>query len=336
MKFKIIVNKKANFFFFVSNLSEWSPYCRKDYSVSWLKNNPLDRKEKNALAKLNRLLKEKKYKLINPLLTSVDENGFWGNVLKILSVEERTVFKEWLNIFEKRFEKLWLKEEKNLEKAKDNLAKNFLVSDKLVALIKKLYGGRTSPKSISIFLFTSPDRKHLIGGGSGFGANGISLECSKITKNNNKNNMLARVILHEITHAFFEKRLIDKIKTFISSEYFENKYKNLILKSSIYKQVKSIIGPIKELILTSFLPEGYLAENFFGLNVIKNLKMRKSIKESQLEKNYYDLMLFGVLKMYKIAKNYSDNQEPIDKKYIEEAIKYWIEFERTDLRKLKI
>jgi len=79
-----------------------------------------------------------------------------------------------------------------------------------------------------------------------------------------------------------------------------------------------------------------LAEKFFGLNVINNLKRRNCVKKNRLEKNYYDLMLFGIFKMYKIAKDYSDNEKFIDDNYIEEAIKCWIEFENADLRKLKI
>lgn len=336
MRPQIIINKWANFFFFVSNLSEWSPYCRKDYNVSWLKDNPLNKKEKNALNRLHNIFKEKKYKLINLLLTSVNKKEFWGNVSKILSARQFAVFKESLNIFEKRFEELWLKEEKNLEKVKDNITKNFLVSDKLVALIKRLYGVRMSPKSINIFLFTSPIKKQLVHGGSGFGVAGIGIECSEITKDNNKNDMLSKVILHEITHAYFEKKLIDKINKFISSKYFQEKYQKFILKSKVYKQVKNVLGPIKELILVSLLPEGYLAEKFFGLNVINNLKKRKRVKEGKLEKNYYDLMLFGIFKMCKIAKDYSNSQRSIDRTYMEEAVKCWIEFEQIDLSKLKI
>ncbi len=336
MKFKIIISKWANFFFFVSNLSEWSPYCRKHYNALWLKNRPLNKREQNVLKQLSTVLKEKKYKEINLLLTSVNKNEFWKNVPKTFSEKESIIFKESSNIFSERFDKLWKTEEKNLIKIKNNIIKNLSISSKHVALIKKLYGVKNSPESINIFLFTSPIKKQLVYGGSGFGTAGIGIECSEIAKDNNKNDALSRVILHEITHAYFEKRLVDKLNKFISSKYFQDKYRGLILKAKVYKQINNILGPVKELILVSLLPEGYLAEKFFGLNVINNLKERNRVKMGKLEKNYYDLMLFGIFKMYGFAKDYSDNQKPIGKKYIKEAAKCWIEFEQIDLSKLKI
>lgn len=333
MKLNIKYSKIGNFFFFVSNLSEWNSYCRKNYNEFWLKNNPLKKEEKEALNKLRDILKQKKYKLANRSLISLNKSEFWQNISKILSENQITGLAESLNIFSERFEKLWLKEEKHLKKIKDNALKSLSISDRLIVLIKKLYGIKKSPKSVNIFLFINPIKKHLIGGGSGFGAKGIGIECSQITKNNNKNNMLTRVILHEITHAYFEKRLITKINKFISSTYFESKYRKFILKSNVYRQTGSILGPTKELILVSLLPEGYLAEKFFGLNVINNLKRRQSVKKNKLKKIYYDLMLFGISKMYKIAKDYSDNKKFIDENYIEEVIKCWIEFENADLKK---
>jgi len=336
MKFNIKYSKIGNLFFFISNLSEWSSYCRKPYNNLWLKNNPLKKEEKEALNRLRDILKQKKYNLVNRSLISSNENEFWQNISKILSENQIANLTESLNIFSERFEKVWLKEEKNLKKIKDSALKGLSISDGLIALIKKLYGFKKPLKSVNIFLFINPIKKRLIGGGSGFGAKGIGIECSYITKTNNKNEMLVRIILHEITHAYFEERLINKINKFVSSKYFESKYQEFILKSNVYRQTGSILGPIKELILVSLLPEGYLAEKFFGLNVINNLKRRNCVKKNRLEKNYYDLMLFGIFKMYKIAKDYSDNEKFIDDNYIEEAIKCWIEFENADLRKLKI
>jgi len=336
IKFNIKYSKIGNFFFFVSNLSEWSLYCRKNYNELWLRNNPLKKEEKEALNKLRNILKQKKYNLVNRSLISLNENEFWQNISKILSENQIANLAESLNIFSERFGKLWLKEEKHLRKIKDSALKGLSISNRLIVLIKNLYGLKKPLKSINIFLFTSPIKKRLIGGGSGFNAKGIGIECSYITKTNNKNEMLARVILHEITHAYFEKRLINKINKFISSKYFENKYRKFILKSNVYRQTGNILGPIKELILVSLLPEGYLAEKFFGLNVMNNLKKRDCVRKNRLKKNYYDLMLFGIFKMYKIAKDYSDNKKLIDENYIEEAIKRWIEFEKADLKKLKI
>ncbi len=336
MKFNIKISKIGNQFFFISNLSEWSPYCRKEYNELWLKNNSLNEQEKRTLDELRNIFRQKKYKLINLSLTALNEKEFWKNVSKILSKKRLAVLKEALVIFSERFKKIWFKEERNLKLIKENIVKNTLVSRKLISLIKQLYGVKKEPKNINIFIYTNPIKKRLVSGGSSFRFKRIGVECSKITKENNKKEMLARVVLHEIVHSCFEENLIKKIKKFISSKTFKHNYQKLISKSKVHKQVNNILGPIKELILVSLLPEGYLAEKFFGLDVIRNLREKKCVKKKKLDKNYYDLMIFGIFRMYKIAKDYSDNKKPIDKNYIEETVRCWIEFESADLNNLRI
>jgi hypothetical protein len=96
------------------------------------------------------------------------------------------------------------------------------------------------------------------------------------------------------------------------------------------------MGVIKEMILVSLIPEGYLAEKFFNLGVLKNLRKKKCIKERKLEKNYYDLMLYSIFKLYQTAKEYCDARMPIDERYIENAINSWIDFEKSNLKNFKI
>jgi len=37
MKFKVTSSKIGNFFFFITNLSEWHYSCRKSYNEEWVK-----------------------------------------------------------------------------------------------------------------------------------------------------------------------------------------------------------------------------------------------------------------------------------------------------------
>ena len=122
----------------------------------------------------------------------------------------------------------------------------------------------------------------------------------------------------------------------MESQYFKKRYEESVLKSKMYRQTHSIMGTVKEMILVSLIPEGYLAEKFFNLDILKNLKEKKCIKEGRLEKNYYDLMLYSVFKLYQLAKKYCDNKIQIDENYIEGAIKCWIDFEKSDLKNFKI
>jgi len=334
MKFKTKYNKFGNLFFFISNLSEWSPYCRKEYNELWLKNKPLNKKESEALLGLKEILK--KYKISNLMLSSSNERSAMGEVSKVIPKKDILALTNSLNIFSKRFDTLWKKEENNLTLIKREIEKVLSISNKLFPIVKILYNTKKTPKKVEILLFTSPIQKRLVSGGSGFGKNKIGIECSKITKNNNQNQMLQRVVIHEIIHASFEVNLKEKIKKFIESLYFKKKYEKLILKSRVYRQTHSIMGTAKEMILVSLIPEGYLAEKFFNLDVLKNLRERKCIKEGMLKKNYYDLMLYSIFKLYQTAKKYCENKMQINENYIEDAIKCWIAFEKSNLKNFEI
>jgi len=337
MKFKTKYSKFGNQFFFISNLSEWSPYCRKEYNELWLKNKPLNKKEVEVLSDLKKILK--KYKISNLMLSSSNKKWAIKKVSKIIPKKDVLVLTNSLKIFYKRFSVLWKKEENNLILIKQQIEKALSIlsiSNKLFPIIKILYGIRKEPGKVEIFLFTSPIFKRSVSGGGSFGKNKIGIECSKITKNNNQNQMLQRVVIHEIIHASFEVNLKEKIKKFIESLYFKKKYEKLILKSRVYRQTHSIMGTAKEMILVSLIPEGYLAEKFFNLDVLKNLRERKCIKEGMLKKNYYDLMLYSIFKLYQTAKKYCENKMQINENYIEDAIKCWIAFEKSNLKNFEI
>ncbi|MFH1956398.1 MAG: hypothetical protein ABIJ28_02010 [Patescibacteria group bacterium] len=334
MKFNIKYSKFSNLFFFASNLSEWSQYCRKEYNGLWLKESPLSEKEISLLNKLKEILK--KYKISNLILSSLTEDEALEKIKDIINSEDILIIKECLGVLEKRFGNLWKEEEKNLFLIKQEIEKTLDVSKKIFDDIQTLYGIKQMPQSIDIFLFTNPIVKRSVNGGGGLGENQISIECSKITGENNKNKMLERVMIHEIVHVSFESKLKEKIKEFLKSNRFSDEYEDKIIKTSVFHQANSIIGTLKEMILVSLIPEGYLAEKFFDLNVLDNLRERKCIKERTLEKNYYDLMLYAVYKLYPFAKKYCENKKEIYNDFIENAVKCWLEFEEIDLSKLKI
>lgn len=332
MKFEFKISKLANQFFFISNLNEWSPYCREEYNQLWLKNNPLNKEEKKVLLNIKILLK--KHDISKIFLSSSQPTKTWKAITSKLDKNNLSNLKKSLNVFLPRFNKLWQNEKKNLILIKKNLSTEFN-SKKILFLFKILFG-QPIPNSINIFLITNPITNMIVSGGQGLGKNKIAVECSKLTRNNNPHNQVERVILHEIIHASFQNKIVKMIKTFVQRPYFIKNYKNILSKSFTYKQTKSFIPVINEMILVSLLPEGYLAEKYFGLNVIKNLRKRKAIRQRKLTKNYYDLMLFSVWKLYPIAKKYCNLKKPIDNLYIEESIKCWADFEKQNLSKLKI
>lgn len=334
MQFKLSVSKLANHFFFVSNLAGWNPYCRKEYNELWLRHSPLNKEEKEGLVKLSKVLKT--YTLYKLFISSTNPEKTWYKASRLLPKKDLQILRGTLEIFSSRFERLWKKERGNLDKVAKELSTSLTVSKKLLSLIGILYGNSQKTQEVEVFLLTSPITKRVVSGGSGLGKDKIVIECSKIMSKNNERDELARVVLHELIHASFEQKIRKKIQTYIQSNRFIELHAKLLSQLAVYHQVKSFEGPIKEMIAVSLLPEGYIAEKYFGIDIKKNLRKRKSIRNQQLKKNYYDLMLFSVWKLYTIAREYCDNEKVIDRKYLEATVQSWEEFEQADLSKFKV
>lgn len=334
MRFRFKVSKLANHFFFVSNLAAWSPYYRKEYNELWLRHQPLNRKERGALIEISKMLR--KYSLYNLFISSTNPEKTWRRALQLLPKKDLRILQGILEVFSSRFERLWKKEKGNLDEVAKELSTSLTISKKLLSLIGTLYGASQKSQEVEIFLLSSPIAKRAASGGSGLGKNKIAIECSKITSKNNEKNELARVVLHELIHASFEQKIRKKIQTYIQSNRFKELHTKSLSQSAVYRQVKSFEGTIKEMIAVSLLPEGYIAEKYFGVDVKKNLRKRRSIRNQQLEKNYYDLMLFSVWKLYAVAREYCYHKKVIDRRYLEAAVQSWEEFERADLSKFKV
>lgn len=57
MKFDIKYSKIGNFFFFISNLSDWHFSCRKEYNEAWIKQTgELSNNEKNAIENFRKIM----------------------------------------------------------------------------------------------------------------------------------------------------------------------------------------------------------------------------------------------------------------------------------------
>ena len=326
MRFKVKYPKLGNQFFFVSNLAEWNPYCRQEYNKIWLRNNPLSKQEKETLLEVRQLLKKQD---LTPVFFLPKA---WQKAGQKLNKKDFEKLQKAFQIFAPRFNKLWSKEKQNLQSVAKHISNTLKVSREILEILQVLYGVSSPPSECSIFLVSSPILKRAVSGGRAIGKNKIILECSKITTKNNNQNFVLRVLLHEMVHASLQTKVLTKIQRYMKN--IDVKKKEVLLSSAISKQTKSLARIINEMILVSLLPEGYLAEKFFGLDVLKNLKRRKCIKENKLKRDYYDLMLFSVFCLYPVAKYFCENKKPIDDDFINSAIKCWQEFEKTNLKKI--
>ena len=83
MKFRFLISKQANFYFFVSNLSEWHFSCGKDYNILWKKElGQFSPKEKDALKRF------KEIRLKYPSGKSLFERAFFINKTPFLKLKE--------------------------------------------------------------------------------------------------------------------------------------------------------------------------------------------------------------------------------------------------------
>lgn len=333
MKISVKISKLHNLFFFVSNLTECNVYNNPAYNKKWLANNSLNDTEILTLKTVSGVFK--KYELNKQFASEKDPNGVLKEVTKIIKPKKLVILKNALDLFAPRFERIWKKEEKNLIAIKREIENTFIASQELIDVLCTVYDQQPAKEGIDFFLLTNPVTKRIVSGGSGLGDNRIELECSKITKTNNKNNFLTRVALHEIIHIAFEQKIKEKINKYVESPRFKNTHEKILKKTLIFKQIKSFPHIIKEMIDVSMLPEGYLGEKFFNANTHENIKKRKCIKMCALKKEYYDLMLFSLWYLYADAKYYCDEKKPINVEFFEKAISIWEKFEETDLSKFK-
>ncbi len=329
MKLFIQISKLHNYFFFVSNLAEWSPYCRKQYNEVWLRGNPLTAPERTALKKVAGVFK--KHGFSDRFASSESPDVIWDTIAKTLKPDEYAALRNAFATLTPRFEKVWRREKGNLMRVQKEMKKSLSLSKRALGVLETLYGAPSKSLTLEIFLLTNPISKRLVGGGSGIGENKIELECSRVTKHNNPKGWLGRVILHEFVHVALEKELRDKIGAFVGSKDFRKRHEPFLKHSAIYCETRSFVGPIKEMVAVSLLPEGYLAEKIYGARVVESLKQRNAVRTHTFRKDYYDLMLFSLWGLYDIAKEYSDQRKPIDRRYIETVVRNWESFESMDL-----
>ncbi|MCR4276747.1 MAG: hypothetical protein NUV87_01310, partial [Candidatus Roizmanbacteria bacterium] len=76
MKFNVTFSKIGNFFFFITNLSEWHYSCRKNYNEEWIKIlGNLTKQEKGNLRQVTRIMTAYGFKQIKPgILTYLGES----------------------------------------------------------------------------------------------------------------------------------------------------------------------------------------------------------------------------------------------------------------------
>jgi hypothetical protein len=299
MNFKFKINKWANFYYFLHNLSEceWPwPYRKKNITL-WRKElNNFSKKEKEALNNFKRIYKKyflKKY-LGEYFFTS---NNPWSALKKDLPGKDFLMLKEVFKVWNSNFNKIYKKDLDNLKKWKKKLEKEMAKqkrNGKTVLILKKLnilYKTSKKNKEIKVqLLLSSNPTDNYFSGASGErgrgleGKNIILIELSRCPLE--RINYVIGIIWHEFIHnSFSNKKLLPLIKKITKSEKEAHRLEEIINRSLFPIGIMSI--KILDTPLPLTLSRGYISDiNSKQTIKIFNLSNKYLKEKKQFDSNY--------------------------------------------------
>lgn len=324
MKFKFIISKWANLYFFVSNLSEWHFSCRKDYNIAWLKlGGNLTKQEIEALSQFKKIINYYKFKLGNYFFLN-SEKECWRKLSHNIKKSELETIKSTFRIVAPRFEKIWQNQELNKRAASLKKTLNQKNYRNEFAELQNFFDIKNNYLKFNIIALFSPLRGEGItaAGGANLNNKSITLEIPFLKQNSWELEYSINVLLHEIAHIFLKKSDIIKI--------IEGIIKNLKLPQRMPQIIKpqySILELITELIIESLLPYGYLAQKyskFDSFNIYFSKYNLKILGENY--QNYKNKKLTSGTRLKKIIIwqllpfiiSYIDSNKKIDRNFIQE------------------
>ena len=157
MKFRFIISKWGNFYFFIQNLSEWHFSCRKKYNALWQKElGSLSLEEKQTLKVFKKI--RSKYK---PAKTCFEQAFFsvknpWQLLTTTLNPTEYQNIRKIFITFQNKFEKFYHKEYPLLEqwqKLLEKTANKKILNQKITKILDNLYKTKFTNKNIIINVF---------------------------------------------------------------------------------------------------------------------------------------------------------------------------------------
>lgn len=287
MEFSTIINKQANFYFFIQNLSEWHFSCRKQHNIFWEKElGGFSKEENNALKKFREI--HTKYPFGKSYLGRyffIEKNP-WKILKEKLSKEEYEEIKNIFNLLKEKFEKLYKKNRPNIKNWQNILNKNLNAQkEEINNILGRLYNTDPLEKNIDVYLLFSSEKQN--GGGANIGDGSVSVEVSRCPFN--QENRIRGIIWHELIHLYFEKGyFLDTLhKEF---EFDEEK-----------------ISYIKEIIDSLLFPNGVLGKSILGVKR-ESLNSRISIENKG--------------KLLKLTERYVEEKRKFDEKYIKKINNY--------------
>jgi hypothetical protein len=289
IKFKCIVNKLANFYFFVQNLSEWHPTNSKDYNIFWRAEiGPFSSKEEKAIKQFRKFISKYPFGL-----SYVDSPFFlkknpWAVLKKSLPKEDFITIKNIFSELEDKFNLLWEKDRLLLirwQKLLDDKLNDVVLIKPIIKILKILFKTQPSSSLIKVFLLlSSPNRSG--GRASPINEGHIGLEISR--QPIERLNDIIGVVWHETIHSCFQNHYFLPLIT----KYFYDQ-------ETIYL--------IEEATLDALFPYGILGNRFLKNKIA--YKFRDPITPKQ------------TIKILNLMKEYIDSKKSLDKRYLRRLAK---------------
>ncbi|MDD4762053.1 MAG: hypothetical protein PHZ25_03475 [Candidatus Pacebacteria bacterium] len=288
MRFLFTVNKLANFYFFIQNLSEWHFSNRKDYNVLWCnKVGELSLKEKDVLQQLKEIHSRHSFGKSYLGKYFFLKQDPWMNLGRELPEEDFKKIKDVFYVLEGKFDLLWNEELpllKRWEKELQIKANDPLISKYVIDILNALFNIKVAKSKIGVYLLFSSEEH--TGGGANINKKNVTIEVSRYPVENIEH--VLGIIWHETIHLRFQN------KHFFS----------LVLKQTHDRKKANLIN---EIVISSLFPRGIL-----GVRIFKNKPAHKLAEEVDS---------IQTIKILNLTKEYVDKKKSLDKNYIESITK---------------
>ena len=284
MKFKIIISRWANFYFFVQNLSEWHFSNRKKYNILWRKELGVFSVEEEDILKQFREIRLK-----YPQSRSCFESAFFlsedpfSKLSDILPTTQYQITKNTFLLLENKFNSLYAKDLPLLhswQKALAEIANDEQFINTALTSLNSLFKTSIREKDIDIYLLFSTTEH--TGGGANINNYSISVESSRYPLE--KLNHVIGIIWHETIHLVFQ------------NQYF---YPLLM---EYFSEDRQSADFINEVTIGALFPKGMM-----GIRLLKNKPTARLSPEFNIEQTTQTLNLI---------KEYLDQNKRLDEDYL--------------------
>ncbi len=327
MRINFKISKAANKYFFISNLTEWHFSSRSSYNKVWLeKSGPLSFKEKEALRTVKRVIKSKLH--YGRQFFLYPQRRVWTALKRELNPADYLTLKNAFNLFDRRFEKVWLRGK--LVKWKSSLEKAIrsAIYQKFFKEVERLFSSRKArSRNLTVHLLPCPVKDKHPAGSANLGSTAITLEVPVYNSEQWFLEAALAIIAHEFSHILLDDNL--KIKRLIEKSIKRRKLRDfkLINRKRPSKEI------VQEILIDIFVPTGYLSHKFlkeysplsrtsYFANLDRIFGEFLNFKQKKLA-NFYWLEAYLTWQLYPLAAYYVERGKSLDSRFVEEVLRYF-------------